>query len=98
MANNSGAPRSCIVIPAIKPIDLLVELRRECADLRPKLFRNELLKNFCESITLADILIAGSLVNNGDDAYRGEAVLEDRGALRQADEALIENTLLLRVD
>ena len=47
---------------------------------------------------MADILIAGSLVNNGDDAYRGEAVLEDRGALRQADEALIENTLLLRVD
>src|SRR5690606_41469625 len=64
----------------------------------PKLFRNELLKNFCESITLADILIAGSLVNKGDDAYGGEAVLEDRGALRQADKALVENTLLLRVD
>src|SRR4051812_35328036 len=66
-----------VVLQPAQPEQLLVEINRERLHPLPQLLGDERLKDLCECVPRAVILIAGRLVDKGDDADAGESPIEN---------------------
>jgi hypothetical protein len=62
-----------------QPEHLAIELRWERLDPLSQFLGNELLKDLCERVSGANVLIAGRFINKCDDSDLGETSKQDLG-------------------
>ncbi len=82
--------------PALEPENLTVKLWRECTGPWAKFLGDEFLEDFRQRPLLPDVLIAGCLVDEANDADRRQPSDQNVGALRNMGLTRVEHTRVTR--